>query len=157
MLVYEITDVFSKKKIPFAIVGGLALAFHGIVRNTVDVDLVISLTAPQLEKAEQALKEIGLQSRIPVRAKDIAAFRKEYIRDRNLIAWSFVDFKNPLRQVDILIHLSLEDLPHQTIKVGGVRIPVATLQALAEMKKTAGRPQDLVDLERIYEKIKSTK
>lgn len=157
MLVYEITDVFSKKKIPFAIVGGLALAFHGIVRSTVDVDLVINLSGLHLEKAEQALKEIGLQSRIPVRAKDIAAFREEYIRDRNLIAWSFVDFKNPLRQVDILINLSLENLPHQTFKVGGVRIPVATLQALAEMKKTAGRPQDLVDLEKIYEKIKSTK
>lgn len=153
MLVYDLTKCFQKEKIPFAIIGGLALALHGIVRATIDIDLVISLSPENLKKAEDALKSLGLQSRIPVRAEDIAKFKDEYIRDKNLMAWSFVDYKNPTRQVDILIIHTLEDIDFETIKVAGFKIPTATLVQLAKMKKQSGRPQDLVDLENINEKI----
>lgn len=37
--------------------------------------------------------------------------RKEYIENRNLIAWSFVDYQNPSRQVDILITKDLRPSP----------------------------------------------
>lgn len=154
MLVYDLTKCFQKAKIPFAIIGGLALALQGIVRATIDIDLVIQLSPENLKKAEDALRSLGLQSRIPVRAEDIAKFKDEYIRDRNLMAWSFVDYKNPTRQVDILITHTLEDIDFETIKVGGFKIPTATLVQLAKMKKQSGRPQDLVDLENINEKIK---
>lgn len=157
MLIYDVAKEFQKEKIPYAVVGGLALAFHGIVRATLDVDLIIQLSHKYLEKTEKALNNLGLTSRIPVRAKDISSFREEYIEKKNLIAWSFVDFKNPMRQVDILITLSLEDISYETIKIGGHKIPVAKLEDLAKMKKKANRPQDLIDLDKIYEKIKSKK
>jgi len=38
MLFYEICDAFKKNKIPYAIVGGYALALHGIVRATIDIE-----------------------------------------------------------------------------------------------------------------------
>jgi hypothetical protein len=157
MLIYDLTREFQKQKIPFAIVGGVALALNGIVRATLDLDLVIKLNAKNLELAEIALNILDLQSRIPVRAKEIFQFREQFIKEKNLIAWSFVDYKNPIRQVDILITFSLDDIEYKNIKVGGYNIPTATLKELAKMKKVAGRPQDLVDLEKINEKIKSTK
>ena len=153
MLIYEIYQAFDKYKIKYAIVGGYALAFHEIVRATVDIDLVLKLDLATFEKAEEALKSIGLQSRIPVRARDIFQFRKEYIKTKNLIAWSFVDYKNPLRQVDILITTDLKSIQVDHVSVGGFKIPVISLKGLLAMKKHAGRPQDLLDVAMIEKKL----
>ncbi|HEY8269813.1 MAG TPA: hypothetical protein VIG33_02925 [Pseudobdellovibrionaceae bacterium] len=97
MLLYQITDIFDISKIKYALVGGYALALHGLVRATMDVDLVLNLKQSDFEQAETALGKIDLQSRLPIRAQDIIKMRKEYIENRNLIAWSFVDYKNPTR------------------------------------------------------------
>ena len=153
MLIYDLHQAFDKAKIKYAVVGGYALAFHEIVRATVDVDLVLKLDLATFQKAEEALKSIGLQSRIPVRAHDIIQFRKEYIQTRNLIAWSFVDYKNPLRQVDILITMDIKSINVINMSVGGFKIPVVSLKDLVAMKKNAGRPQDLIDVGMIEKKM----
>ncbi|AHI06302.1 hypothetical protein BDW_09010 [Bdellovibrio bacteriovorus W] len=153
MLLYELTDAFEKAKLKYALVGGYALALHGLVRATMDVDFVLSLKQVDFELAEKTLKQIGLQSRIPVRAEDIIKMRKEYISERNLIAWSFVDFNNPSRQVDILITKDLKDIKTEKVSVGGRKIVVATLKEILQMKKEAARPQDLIDVENIKRKL----
>lgn len=157
MLLYEITDSFEASKLKYAVVGGFGLALHGIVRATMDVDFVLTLTQSDFERAEKALAKIGLQSRLPVRAEDIIKMRQEYIDNRNLIAWSFVDYKNPSRQVDILITKDLKDLQTEKISVGGRKISVATLPEILKMKTEAGRPQDLIDIKNIQEKLNAKK
>ena len=154
MLIYDIHKVFEKYQIPYAVIGGYALAFHQIVRATVDVDLIMKLDLNTFEKAEEALKSIGLQSRIPVNAKDIINFRKEYIENRNLTAWSFVDYQNPIRQVDILITADIKSFKIEKITVGGLKIPVISLADLLKMKQKSGRPQDLLDVEMIQQRMK---
>jgi len=153
MLLYEIVDAFESAKLKYAVVGGYALALHGIVRATMDVDFVLTLKQSDYETAEKALGKINLQSRLPIRAQDVIKMRLEYIENRNLIAWSFVDYKNPSRQVDILITKDLKDLQTQKVSVGGRKINVATLAELLQMKKEAGRPQDLIDIKSIKEKL----
>lgn len=157
MLLYQITDIFDASKIKYAIVGGYALALHGLVRATMDVDLVLNLKLSAFEQAEKALDKINLQSRLPIRAQDIIKMRKEYIENRNLIAWSFVDYKNPTRQVDILITKDLKDMEIEKISVGGRKISVVSLAELLKMKTEAGRPQDLVDIKNIKEKLNEKK
>jgi len=157
MLLFEIVTSFEKSKLKYAVVGGYALALHGLVRATMDVDFVISLKLNDFELAEKALGDIGLQSRLPVRAQDIIKMRKEYIENRNLVAWSFVDYKNPSRQVDILITKDLKDLKVEKISVSGRKINVASLQDLLKMKTEAGRPQDLIDIKNIKEKLNEKK
>ncbi|AFY01355.1 nucleotidyl transferase AbiEii/AbiGii toxin family protein [Bdellovibrio bacteriovorus] len=157
MLLYQLVDKFQYEKIPFTLVGGYALALHGIVRATMDVDFVLNLKLEDYQKAETALASLGLQPRIPVRAQDIIQFRKEYIEERNLIAWSFVDFKDPSRQVDILITKNLKDLDVVKISVAGRRIPVASLKELLKMKLESNRPQDQIDILRIKEVLNEKK
>ncbi len=157
MLIYEIHKAFEKNNISYAVIGGYALAFHQIVRATVDIDLIMKLDLNTFEKAEAALKSIGLQSRIPVTAKDIIKFRIEYIENRNLIAWSFVDYQNPIRQVDILITTDIKTVKTEKISVGGLKIPVITLEELLKMKLKSGRPQDLLDVEMIHQRLKDKK
>lgn len=157
MLLFEITDAFQKAKLKYAIVGGYAMALHGLVRATMDVDIVLSLRQDDYERAEKSLKSIDLQSRLPIRAQDVIKMREEYIENRNLIAWSFVDFNNPSRQVDILITKDLRDMDIVKISVGGRKIPVASLRELLKMKIEAGRPQDMIDIKNIEIKLNEKK
>lgn len=149
MFFYEVCDAFHFARVPFVVVGGYAMALHGMVRATMDVDLVLNLKLEDFEKAERVLGELGLKSRIPVRAQDIIKMREEYIKQRNLIVWSFVDYKNTTRQIDILINKNLKDLEVEVLSFAGRKIPVVSLVELARLKKEAGRPQDLLDLENI--------
>lgn len=153
MLLYEIIDTFEQSKLKYVVIGGYALALHGIVRATMDVDLVLNITLNDFTLAENLLEKMGLQSRIPVRAQDIIKMRKEYIENRNLLAWSFVDYKDPSRQVDILITKDFKEIDKLKISVGGRKIVVASLKELLKMKIQSGRPQDLVDAQSIRAKL----
>ncbi|MBC7420744.1 MAG: nucleotidyl transferase AbiEii/AbiGii toxin family protein [Bdellovibrio sp.] len=153
MLLYEIVNIFDEKKINYALIGGYALALHGLVRATVDVDLILSLRLNDFQLAEAALAQIGLKSRLPIRAEDVIKMRQEYIEKRNLLAWSFVDYKKPHRQVDILITHDLRKVKTEMMTVGGKKMKVITLKELLKMKLEAGRPQDLLDAENIKAKL----
>lgn len=157
MFLLELCKAFSRNEIPYCLVGGYALALHGIVRATMDVDFAISLKQDHLETAEQALRALGLESRIPVRAQDISQFHEEYRLKRNLIAWSFVDAKNPTRQVDLLLHPPLKQLKTETISLHGLKIPVATKKTLLEMKRSSNRPEDQLDIQKLEEALEKEK
>lgn len=151
MLFLEICRRFNSSKIPYMVVGGYALSLHGIVRATVDVDFVVSLKERHLGKAETILQELNLTSRLPITSKEVASFHAEYYRQRNLIAWSFTNLRNPIEQVDLLIFPPLKSLKKQIISVYGTKIPVATPESLLKMKTTSGRPQDKLDIIRLKE------
>jgi len=157
MFLYEVVDEFDRNKIDYAIVGGYALALHGIVRATVDIDLILRLNKKNLEAAEKIMNNLGLTSRIPVKAHEVIIMREEYIRNRNLIAWSFVDYKNPTRQIDILITKDYSHSKVVKVKVGARAIKVISLEELLAMKEEASRPQDLIDIKAIIEKIDEKK
>lgn len=153
MLLYQLVDEFQKSKIAFIIVGGYAMALQGVIRSTMDIDLVLHLKLLDYDKAEKSLKKMGLQSRIPARAEDIIKMRKEYIEKRNLLAWSFVDFKDPSRQIDILITKDIAEIEFERIPVAGRRIPVATVESLIKMKTESDRDQDRIDVQKLKEKL----
>tara|TARA_B100001248_G_scaffold251745_2_gene227191 strand:+ start:16469 stop:16936 length:468 start_codon:yes stop_codon:yes gene_type:complete len=151
MFLKEVIQALKQYEVPYCLIGGYALAMHGIVRATMDVDLAIKLNAKDLLATQEALASIGLDSRLPLQAWEVARFRKEYIEKRNLIAWSFVDFQQPSRLVDILLTKSLSHIKTKEIRFAGEKIKVASLEELLKMKKQSARPQDLVDIERIQE------
>jgi len=146
MFLLDLCSAFKKNKIEFVLVGGYAVALHGAVRGTVDVDLAISLSEKSFVLAEKTLLALGLTCRQPLKATEVFHFRKEYAEKRNLIAWSFVDVKNPMKQLDILILEDAKKIKKAIKKVGGISIPIAALNDLIKMKTRSGRPQDLEDV-----------
>ncbi|PIS11872.1 MAG: hypothetical protein COT73_01635 [Bdellovibrio sp. CG10_big_fil_rev_8_21_14_0_10_47_8] len=146
MFIEKLIRSFEKFKVPYTLVGGYAVALHGLMRSTVDVDLLTRLDEQNLARAEQALLALGLQSRVPVTASEVARFRKEYIERRNLIAWSFVNPKNPMEMVDILLTHDLRDVSVIHKKMQDFKISIISIDDLIMMKKEAGRPQDLEDI-----------
>jgi hypothetical protein len=146
MFLNKVCDAFQKAKIRYAIVGGYAVALHGIPRGTLDIDFVIEWTLNNLKKTEDALKQLGLISRIPVNAENVFWFRDEYIQNRNLIAWNFYDPVKPIHQVDIIITYNLAEASTKTIHTGEGTIKILALNDLIAMKKASGRLQDLEDV-----------
>lgn len=157
MFILDVTQAFHENNVPYVVVGGYALAFHNIVRATVDIDLIIRLKLEDFEKCEMILKKLGLTSRLPVQAKDIFEFRKEYVENRNLIAWSFVDYKNPARAVDILINHDIKHIKIKKISLHGKMVNIASLENLLSLKEEANRPQDQMDIVKIKEKLHEQK
>jgi predicted nucleotidyltransferase len=146
MFIQKVIRALDKHRVRYALVGGYAVALHGAIRGTVDVDIVIGLNRATFKRAEDALKSIGLESRLPVTAEDVFAFREEYIHKRNLTAWSFSNADNPLEIVDILITEDAAAIATVRKQAFGMSIKVAAIPDLIAIKKKAGRPQDLEDI-----------
>ena len=146
MFIFDVCSALDKAGVPYAIVGGYAVALHGAVRGTVDVDIAIHWSLKNLQNVENALKKMGLISLIPIDSNNLFYFRDEYIKNRNLVAWNFYDPSNPVKQVDILINYDLKNKHTKTINTSSGKIRILSLSDLIEMKKASGRPQDLEDV-----------
>lgn len=143
----------AQQNVRYAIVGGYAVALHGAVRGTMDVDIVINWDLRTLRQTEKALTEMGLVSRLPVSAKDIFQFRDEYINNRNLVAWNFYNPKDTSQLIDIIITYDLKGKGRQRLHTAAGPIHVLQLNELIRMKRESGRPQDLEDANAL-EKLK---
>lgn len=141
-----ICRAFEEAKVPYAIVGGHAVALHGAVRGTVDIDFVINWTKETLLSAENALNKLGLVSRLPINANDVFEFRDEYMNNRNLIAWNFYHPLDLSKQVDIIISHDLKAMKTKSVTAGSTRVKVLAIDHLIDMKNEAGREQDLADI-----------
>lgn len=146
MFIHDVCAALAKEKIPYAIVGGYAVALHGAMRGTIDIDIVIHWTLNHLQKVETVFKEMGLVSLLPINAKDLFHFKEEYIRNRHLIAWNFYDPKNPINQVDLIINYDLRKGSTKTITTLQGKLKILSAKDLIAMKKASGRPQDLADV-----------
>jgi len=146
MFIYKVIEILESKNIEYAIAGGYAVALHGAVRGTVDIDLIIKLEKDTFLKIENAFEEIGLQSRLPIRGEEVFNFREEYIKNRNLIAWNFININNPAESVDILLTEDLKKTKTKTIKSGIKTLKVVSVNDLIKMKNKSSRPQDLEDI-----------
>jgi predicted nucleotidyltransferase len=142
----RVCSALADKGIRYAIVGGHAVALHGAVRGTVDVDIALAWNLGSLKAAEQALNEIDLISRLPVTADDVFQFRDEYVQNRNLIGWNFYNPDNLAEQVDIVITYDLKGRKLERIDTASGQVRILGLRDLIEMKRASGRPQDLEDV-----------
>lgn len=145
MFLLRVTAALGKARVPYGLVGGYAVALHGAIRGTMDIDLVIRLAEPDFVRAERALKSIGLEPRLPVTAQEVFRFRGEYIRNRKLFAWSFVNPSVPSELVDVVLTHDLADLETETIRVQGKPVRVVCLDDLIAIKEKSNRPQDRED------------
>lgn len=153
MFIVRLAAALDKAKVDYAIVGGFAVALHGASRGTFDVDIVLKLIKKDFILAEKVFEGLGLQCRLPVRASQVFDFREEYIKNKNLIAWSFYNPINPSEVVDIIITHDLKKMKVKKISWGKITLKILAIDSLIKMKKAAGRPQDLEDI-KVLEALK---
>jgi hypothetical protein len=145
--VEKVCRALTDRGVRYALVGGYAVSFHGAVRGTVDIDVVVDWNLETLQGAEQALRDLGLVSRLPVGAADLFNFRDEFVNNRNLIAWNFYHPDDISQQVDVVITYDLRGRRRHRVTTTSGPLFLLTLEDLVNMKKASGRPQDLADVE----------
>jgi len=153
-LIENLVKALNTDKIPYAIVGGVAVALHGAPRGTIDLDIVIKHKAEFFESVEICLKSMGFLPRLPVTAREVFNFKNEYITRRNMIAWSFYNPTNPLEVVDIILTHDLSDMKAVNMKMGLITLRVLSVEDLIRMKSKSGRPQDIEDIRVLKELTK---
>ena len=128
------------ERIEYAVVGALALAVHGFPRATRDIDLLVR--KEHLPAILRVAAEIGY--RFPA---EPVTFRDgmELQRVTKIVG------EDHLTLDLLLVNEQLETVWSSRLQVQSQRgaISVISREALIEMKARAGRPQDLVDLERL--------
>lgn len=153
IFINKVCNALAQQKVRYAIVGGYAVALHGAVRGTMDVDIAIDWDLSTLRRTEKVLKKLGLVSRLPISANDVFQFRDEYITNRNLVAWNFYNPEDVSQLIDIIITYDLKNKGRQRLHTAAGPIHVLQLDELIRMKRASGRPQDIEDADAL-EKLK---
>ena len=152
---FEILQSLKRHGIPFVIVGGHAVNFHGYRRATEDTDAVWLRSPEQEEALLKALTEIGaryigteidpatgIERTFPVTLPWIRTTRLMMLYTKH----GFLDL------FDYVPGLPSEDpnvLITSGVEVDGLRF--ARLDWLRRMKQAAGRAKDALDLENLPE------
>jgi hypothetical protein len=150
-------DGFNRAGLRYVVVGGVAVVLHGFARLTADVDIVVDLSPEEAAKAVGCLSSLGLRPRAPVDPIGFAtpAIRQTWIQRKGMQVFSWYDPKNPMREVDVFVShpIPFEDLWARSIlfPLGALLVRVASIADLVQLKRLAGRPQDLTDIEALEE------
>ncbi|MDH3695185.1 MAG: hypothetical protein OER96_11520 [Gammaproteobacteria bacterium] len=120
----RICEALNLAGVKYVVVGGHAVALHGAVRGTIDVDIALRWTKNNLLQTEAALQNLGLKSHLPLTAEDVYLYRDEYIRNRNLIAWNFYNPDNLAEQLDLIINYDAKGKRNIKKTIAGTAIPV---------------------------------
>ena len=139
--------------IRYLMVGGLAVNAHGYARMTRDVDLVIQLEPSNTERGLRALLDAGYRLMIPEPPEAFAdpAKREAWRREKGMIVLKLWSDEHRRTPVDVFVY---EPFPFDReyeaavwVEVApGLKAPVVSLPTLLQMKREAGRPRDLDDI-----------
>jgi hypothetical protein len=127
-----------------ALCGGLAVTIYGATRTTKDIDLLVS--ALELARALELVRPLGYVFAALPMTFDAGTSRERHIQRVSKIA------DGRTLTVDFLIASAafeglLDDAREITLPAGPLW--VVSRAGLERMKRLAGRPQDLADLERL--------
>jgi predicted nucleotidyltransferase len=145
----------TREGVEFVVIGGVAVGYHGYIRATKDVDVVPAPHPGNLEKLVQVLER--LEAEVDG-AEDFDNRELPDPLDPSVLAqggnWVL---STRLGRLDLMQWLGddplWEKLAPAAVKEQIDDIPVSFVgyEDLVAMKESAGRPEDLMDLERLRE------
>jgi hypothetical protein len=138
----RIVAALNANDVAYVIVGGLAVAAHGVVRATRDLDLVPEPSEENLERLASALTGLGAEHPIDGALTGPALARPMSFKLRT--NQGDVQVLNRMLAVPSYAQLCSTAIP---VDLGdGAIASVCSLADLRAMKIASGRPRDLVDV-----------
>lgn len=138
-VIKAVSTIFSKNRVKYVIIGGIAVLAWGEPRTTFDVDIVIALFPARLEMVISDFIRYGFTIRkdaVKRLRRGLATKLKHGIYSVDLRLSSFTLDKQAVRRA-------------RYIKVAGVRIPIASKEDLIVYKVAGFNYQDKADIEGI--------
>ncbi len=137
----DLLGLLVRHRVRFAICGGFAVTYHGFIRTTLDLDLLIYPSLGNARRVMRALADFGFgDAGIP--------------EDAFTRAGAAVTLGVQPNQIDLLTSISSE--PAASVfrdlvraRLWGHTIRVVSRRALLRAKREAGRPKDRIDVEEL--------
>jgi hypothetical protein len=144
----ELFAALARHGVDYVTIGGIAIQAHGGQRLTQDLDIAIGTSAENVQRLASALVEIDARILGPDGQCSISTPSASLLASSD--QWHLMTVHGQLDVVTLPAHVGrFEDVrarAHET-PLGDVTVPIASRRDLVEMKRAAGRPQDLADLE----------
>jgi hypothetical protein len=146
----RVLRAFEDQDLEYVLIGATAMGFHGLIRATEDVDLLIRSTPENVERLRRALHVAysGDPNIEDIRTEDLLG---DYpaVRYYPMNGELFFDILTRLGVV-----AGYEAVESEIKEVEGVRVRIATPQALYQLKKDTVRPIDRQDAAALRERFK---
>jgi hypothetical protein len=154
--VEAIVRALNAAGVRYLIVGGLAVNAHGYVRLTRDVDIVFALDPANATRGLETLLGIGYQLATPISPEQFAdeQTREDWRQSKGMVVLKLWSDEHRRTPVDVFVYepfpFAAEAARATHLEVApAVVAPVVSYQTLLAMKRTAGRPHDLLDIEEL--------
>lgn len=143
----ELFRALAHREVEYVTIGGIAIQAYGGQRLTQDLDVAIASSTENLARLASALNDLDARILGP------NGQRSKSVPSAGLLAssdqWHLITDNGPLDVLTLPAHLgSFADMRARAheVPLGDLSIPIAHRDDLLEMKRTAGRPQDLADV-----------
>lgn len=137
----------------YLVAGGLAVAAHGYLRFTKDVDLVVELVPDNVERAFAALGSLGYKPTVPITSSQFAnpELRAGWVRDKGMQVLQFWCDAHIETPIDVFVTEPFPfDQEYQSALskplYGATSVRFVSLPTLIKMKESVGRQQDIDDV-----------
>jgi hypothetical protein len=144
----RILVALDRHRVAYVLVGSMAMAAHGIVRATRDIDIFVSPDEDNIARLRDALKEVFDDPSIDeITAADLGG------------DYPAIQYVPPSGDywIDVLARLGeavqYPDVECEILRIEGVAVRVATPRMLYRMKRDTVRPQDRLDARVVKERF----
>ena len=137
----EFLRLLNAESTEFVIVGGYAVAFHGYVRATDDLDVFFRNSPDNVAAIRRALEAFGM----PTTEENATAFSEP----ENIIRMGIAPFR--IEMMNSISGLTFDDVwAHRVAGTfGEVPVTFISLDDLLKNKREASRPKDLSDVDEL--------
>jgi len=154
--VERIFRALNNENVRYLIAGGLAVVAHGYLRFTADIDLILDMERKNLERAMMVFDSLGYCPRAPVQLEEFIDPEKRtgWVREKGLTVFSLWNPDHPATEIDLFVEAPMPF--EEAYKMSAlfevaedIEATVIGIDDLIMLKKKAGRPRDLDDIERL--------
>jgi len=129
---------------------------HGYGRNTYDVNLVVRLALEVIMRAFDALGKVGYRPSVPITAEQFAESeqRRSLLENKRMQILNFLGDQHRETALGVFVTGPFdfaEELKVSEVRemMPGLTVRIVSLTTLFTMKKAAGRPKDLADIDEL--------
>ena len=142
-----ILSALSAGNVDYILIGGLAVAYHGVPRFTEDIDLFVRRDPENIARLKNALRTVFDDESI------------DEITYDDLVEYAVVRYGTPDDfYIDVMDRIgeafSYEDLDYEVIEMDSIPIRIATIETLIRLKKGTLREIDRLDVAMLQEKLR---
>ncbi|MFY9268220.1 MAG: nucleotidyltransferase [Candidatus Manganitrophaceae bacterium] len=129
----------------YVVIGGFAIAHHGYLRATGDIDLLVDSSVDNIERVREALSYLPDKAVLEVKPTDVQNYTVVRVADEVVI--------DLLEKACGVTFDQVGDI--DSVEIQGVKIPFAGIRSLIQTKQSI-RPKDVIDRSFLEEKLKQS-